>query len=173
VQCSAWSCNSLTWLSTIVVGACVRVCVYVDTCVPRGVWVVGRTTKEVVLSPVVISRNKDESVLIESSINSVRVSIKIKQKDDLEMILVHKFSLFLMQRAEQFLIMRRKPVGVSASPVVRCWCWLPALHVCHHPVAHPLCHSQDAVVGVVHSFALPPPHPPTHRSHCRTTAFPF
>ncbi len=76
------------------------------------------TTKEVVLTPVVISRNKDESVLIESSINSVRVSIKIKQKDDLEMILVHKFSQFLMQRAEQFLIMRRKPVGVRVSACV-------------------------------------------------------
>ena len=68
-----------------------------------------------VLAPVVVSRNDLEQVLVEPSINSVRVSIKIKQKDDLEIILVHKFSQFLMQRAEQFLIMRRKAVEVRGD----------------------------------------------------------
>jgi len=48
--------------------------------------------------------------LIEASINSVRVSIKIKQVDDIENILVHKFTRFLTQRAESFRILRRKPV---------------------------------------------------------------
>ncbi|KAJ2384227.1 Arp complex subunit, partial [Coemansia sp. RSA 2559] len=46
-------------------------------------------TKEVLLKPLVVSRNENEQVLIESSINSVRVSIKIKQADDIERILAH------------------------------------------------------------------------------------
>ena len=54
-----------------------------------------------------------ERCLIEPSINSVRVSIKIKQIDEIEEILCHKFTRFLMQRSEQFLIMRRKAVDVS------------------------------------------------------------
>jgi hypothetical protein len=41
------------------------------------------------------------------------VSVKIKQADELEKILCHKFTLFLMQRAEQFIIMRRKAVEVG------------------------------------------------------------
>ena len=44
--------------------------------------------------------------------NSVRVSIRIKQADEIEHILVHKFTRFLTQRAESFFILRRKPVKV-------------------------------------------------------------
>ena len=69
-----------------------------------------RTSKELLLNPVVVARTEAERCLIESSINSVRVSIKIKQQDEIEVILCHKFTAFLMQRAEQFVIMRRKPV---------------------------------------------------------------
>ena len=73
-------------------------------------------SKEVLLNPVVISRNEQERVLIEGSINSVRVSIKVKQADELEEVLVAKFMRFLMQRAEQFVVLRRKPVeGYSIS----------------------------------------------------------
>jgi len=38
-----------------------------------------RSSKELLLQPVVISRNEKEKVLIEGSINSVRVSIAVKQ----------------------------------------------------------------------------------------------
>jgi len=38
-----------------------------------------RSSKELLLQPVVISRNDKEKVLIEGSINSVRVSIAVKQ----------------------------------------------------------------------------------------------
>lgn len=51
--------------------------------------------------------------MIEPSINSVRISIKIKQADEIEHILVHKFTRFLTQRAEAFFILRRKPVKAS------------------------------------------------------------
>lgn len=79
--------------------------------------------KELLMTPVVIARDKDakvaggeefkpvaERVLIEASINSVRVSINIKQSDMLEEMLVRKFVSFLQQRAEQFFVLRRKPV---------------------------------------------------------------
>lgn len=38
-----------------------------------------RSSKELLLQPVLISRNEKEKVLIEGSINSVRVSIAVKQ----------------------------------------------------------------------------------------------
>ncbi|KAJ3127603.1 Arp complex subunit, partial [Irineochytrium annulatum] len=69
-----------------------------------------RMSKEALLTPVVISRNENEQVLIEASINSVRISIKIKQADEIERILAHKFTRFLMQRAENFVILRRKAI---------------------------------------------------------------
>jgi len=69
-----------------------------------------RSSKELVMNPVVVSRNDKEKVLVEPSINSLRVSIAIKQSDDIERILCHKFMRFLMMRADNFIILRRKPV---------------------------------------------------------------
>ncbi|KAF9112117.1 Arp complex subunit [Mortierella sp. AM989] len=69
-----------------------------------------RASKEVLLNPVIISRNDKERVLIETSVNSLRISITIKQADEIERILAHKFARFLMQRAESFVILRRKPI---------------------------------------------------------------
>ncbi|WFD07210.1 Arp complex subunit [Malassezia vespertilionis] len=69
-----------------------------------------QSTPEVVLAPLTVSRNEHEVVLIEPSVNSVRLSIKIKQADEIEQILAHKFTRFLMQRAENFVILRRKPI---------------------------------------------------------------
>ena len=88
-----------------------------------------RSSKELVLTPLVVSRNEKEKVMIEGSINSVRVSIAIKQvyveyylncsfnvlllqADEIEKILCKKFMRFMMQRAEHFFILRRKPVEV-------------------------------------------------------------
>jgi len=67
-----------------------------------------RFNKELLLQPLVIARNDKEKIQIEGSINSVRLSIKIKQMDELDTILVDKFTRFLMQRAEDFVILRRK-----------------------------------------------------------------
>jgi len=69
-----------------------------------------RMNKELLLNPMVVARNEGEKVLIEGSINSVRMSIKIKQIDEMEVLLVDKFCRFLSQRAEDFLILRRSPV---------------------------------------------------------------
>ncbi|MEQ2163746.1 Actin- protein 2/3 complex subunit 4, partial [Goodea atripinnis] len=73
-------------------------------------WKSGESSKELLLQPVIISRNDKEKVLIEGSINSVRVSIAVKQADEIEKILCHKFMRFMMMRAENFFILRRKPV---------------------------------------------------------------
>merc|ERR1712194_76854 len=69
-----------------------------------------RMNKELLLQPMVIARNEKEKCMIEGSINSMRISICIKQSDEMENILVDKFSRFLAQRAEEFIILRRKPV---------------------------------------------------------------
>ncbi|PSN41797.1 Actin-related protein 2/3 complex subunit 4 [Blattella germanica] len=69
-----------------------------------------KTSKSLSLTPIVISRNVKEKVLIESSINSVRINIAIKQADELERILCVKFMRFMMLRAEDFIILRRIPV---------------------------------------------------------------
>jgi len=63
---------------------------------------------ELLLTPITISRSVHEKVLIESSVNSIRVSIRVKQIDDLEEILCKKFMRFLTQRAEDFVVLRRK-----------------------------------------------------------------
>ncbi len=62
--------------------------------------------------PVVVSRNENEKFMLEASINSLRISIKIKQADEIERILCHKLTRFLMMRAENFVVLRRKPVPV-------------------------------------------------------------
>ena len=70
------------------------------------------SSPELLLNPLTIARNESERVLVEPSVNSARISIKIKQADEIENILVHKFTRFLTQRAEQFFILRRKPIKV-------------------------------------------------------------
>jgi actin related protein 2/3 complex subunit 4 len=71
-----------------------------------------QSAPEVLLNALTVARNENERVLIEPSINSVRVSIKVKQADEIEHILVHKFTRFLTQRAEAFFVLRRKPIKV-------------------------------------------------------------
>eukprot|EP00727_Mastigamoeba_balamuthi_P007999 m51a1_g382 putative actin-related protein 2 3 complex subunit 4 (198) ;mRNA; r:671084-672429 len=69
-----------------------------------------RMNKELLMNPVVIARSKQESVLIEGSVNSLRISVQVKKLDELDMILSKRFMRFLTQRAEHFLVLRRKPV---------------------------------------------------------------
>ncbi|KAL7669027.1 hypothetical protein ACOME3_009700 [Neoechinorhynchus agilis] len=62
------------------------------------------------LRPLIVSRNEREKVLIESSIDSVRISIAIKQADDLERLLCKRFIRFLVQHANDLLILRKKAI---------------------------------------------------------------
>ena len=65
---------------------------------------------EVLLIPVTIKRNEGERVLIEGSINSVRVSIQIRKHDEMQVMIVRTLRRFLAQRAESFIILRRQPL---------------------------------------------------------------
>ncbi|KAJ6290052.1 hypothetical protein OIU78_025881 [Salix suchowensis] len=69
-----------------------------------------RTSQELLLNSILICRNEAEKCLIETSINSLRISLKVKQADELENILTKKFLRFLSMRAEAFQVLRRKPV---------------------------------------------------------------
>ncbi|CAI0388611.1 unnamed protein product, partial [Linum tenue] len=69
-----------------------------------------KTSSELLLNPVLICRNEAERCLIETSINSLRLSLKVKQADELENILTKKFLRFLSIRAEAFQVLRRKPI---------------------------------------------------------------
>lgn len=79
------------------------------TCTPEPL-ALRRLNKELLLTPLVVARNQDQRVLMESSVNSVRVSLKIRQLDSMDKLLAGWFCRFLMQRAEQFLVLRRRPV---------------------------------------------------------------
>jgi len=80
------------------------------------------TSKELLLNPVIITREKYtrkildkeevayERVMVEGSINSIRVSIAFRKSDETEKILSKRYMRFLMQRAEDFYILRRKPI---------------------------------------------------------------
>ena len=68
------------------------------------------SSAELLLNPVIIARTPQERVLVEGSINSLRISIGVKQADELEKLLAKKFMRFLAQRAEPFVILRRKAV---------------------------------------------------------------
>lgn len=72
------------------------------------------TTAEALLPCVRVTKGPSEEVLLEPSINSVRISMRLKQADELEQLLCHKFAGFMMQRAEHFSILRRKAIKVSA-----------------------------------------------------------
>ncbi|KAL2893503.1 Actin-related protein 2/3 complex subunit 4 [Bienertia sinuspersici] len=61
---------------------------------------------------VLICRNEAEKCLIETSINSLRINLKVKQADELEIILAKKLLRFLLMRAEAFKVLRRKPIQV-------------------------------------------------------------
>ncbi|KAJ8445699.1 hypothetical protein Cgig2_026026 [Carnegiea gigantea] len=69
-----------------------------------------KTSSELLLNPILICRNEAEKCLIETSINSLRISLKVKQTDELENILTKKFLRFLSMRAEAFQVLRRKPI---------------------------------------------------------------
>lgn len=69
-----------------------------------------KNNPELLLKPILICRSEQEKCYIETSINSVRVSFKIKQTDQLDALLVKKYMAFLMQRAEAVGVLRRVPI---------------------------------------------------------------
>jgi len=68
-----------------------------------------QSSNEVILNPITINRTEMQKVLIEPSINSVRISIKVKQANEIEELLTKHFIRFMTRRAENFHVLRRKP----------------------------------------------------------------
>ena len=69
-----------------------------------------QTSPEVILNPITICRDEGERVLIETSINSVRVSVAFKKADPTAGLISQRIADFLQQRAERFHILRRKAI---------------------------------------------------------------
>ena len=46
---------------------------------------------------------------IETAVNSIRISIKVRKSSDTEELLVHLFERFISLRADKFGIIRKKP----------------------------------------------------------------
>ncbi|GIQ85854.1 actin-related protein 2/3 complex subunit 4, partial [Kipferlia bialata] len=68
------------------------------------------SSESTLMQPVVVSRSASEKVLIEGSINSVRISLLIKKMDSVDTMLATRFSQFLIHRADQLRILRREPM---------------------------------------------------------------
>lgn len=66
--------------------------------------------KAVIAVPITITRSETESCYIETSVNSVRISLKVKQLDNVDRLIAKMFMRFLCQRADQFRVLRRKPI---------------------------------------------------------------
>ena len=60
------------------------------------------------MEPVLICKSDQEACLIESSINSVRISIKIKKGMEIEHLLTRMLERFMALRADKFEIFRKK-----------------------------------------------------------------
>eukprot|EP00758_Cryptobia_borreli_P001163 Tbor_TRINITY_DN1994_c0_g1::TRINITY_DN1994_c0_g1_i1::g.3515::m.3515/K05755/ARPC4; actin related protein 2/3 complex, subunit 4 len=69
-----------------------------------------RQSTELLGNPITIARSAQEVTLIETSVNSVRVSICFQKSDGLAELIARKYVGFLAQRAEKFHILRKKPV---------------------------------------------------------------
>jgi len=61
----------------------------------------------------VISKGSLDKVKLEVSINSVRVSLAVQMKDDVEKMIGRKFMAFMMRRADSFKVLRKVPVEVT------------------------------------------------------------
>ena len=70
---------------------------------------------EVLLVPLTVSRNANEQVLVEPSINSVRVSIKIKQADEIEEILARKVRRRTGRLGRPGGAVKRHPAGTGVT----------------------------------------------------------
>ncbi|CAI2381991.1 unnamed protein product [Moneuplotes crassus] len=65
--------------------------------------------KDLLMKPFVIARSEKDMCYIETSVNSIRISLKVKKSSDTEELLVHLFERFIALRADRFGIIRKKP----------------------------------------------------------------
>ena len=65
--------------------------------------------KDLLMKPFVIARNEKDMCYIETAVNSIRISLKVKKASGTEELLVHLFERFISLRADKFGIIRKKP----------------------------------------------------------------
>ena len=64
--------------------------------------------KELKATPIKINRDADRQILIEPTINSVRISYKIKDNNETEKLLIKNYGIFLQRRANELKVIRKK-----------------------------------------------------------------
>ena len=78
--------------------------------------------RSIIEEPVIIrsnAKNSMEQTMVESSLNSTRISILLKQMDFMDQVLCQKLMCSLMRRADEFSIIRRVPIdGYSITFLV-------------------------------------------------------
>ena len=62
---------------------------------------------ELINKPIMITRNEEERVEIQSSINSVQVHISLKKHADIERLIISIYAKYLMNRANKLNILRK------------------------------------------------------------------
>ena len=65
------------------------------------------------MEPIHITKTSEECCLIESSVNSVRISIRVIKSSNLEVLLSHMLARFMQLRADKFEVLRKKPADPS------------------------------------------------------------
>eukprot|EP00792_Barthelona_sp_PAP020_P005287 TRINITY_DN2584_c0_g1_i1.p1 TRINITY_DN2584_c0_g1~~TRINITY_DN2584_c0_g1_i1.p1 ORF type:complete len:168 (+),score=48.60 TRINITY_DN2584_c0_g1_i1:47-550(+) len=66
--------------------------------------------EELLLNPILIPISNNQKVLIESSVNSTRISVAFSKADDVDQVLYKQYLRFLMARAETLFVLRKKPI---------------------------------------------------------------
>ena len=65
--------------------------------------------RDSLMEPIMIVKSEHECCMIESSINSVRISIKVKKNMEIEVLLSSLLERFMALRTDRFEIFRKKP----------------------------------------------------------------
>ena len=65
------------------------------------------------MEPILIAKSAEECTQVESSVNSVRISVRFVKSSPFEELLSHMLARFMQLRADKFEVLRRKPVDPS------------------------------------------------------------
>ena len=69
-----------------------------------------QTNKNLCLKKIVIARSAKEKCLIEGSVNSVRISVKLNKNDQMDKLICGRFTKFFAAKADLFEIIRKEPI---------------------------------------------------------------
>ncbi|CAL5996188.1 Arp [Hexamita inflata] len=67
--------------------------------------------QDMIYPPVMLQKSPEQKVLVESSVNSVRVSVLFKKTDQVDQYLTNKYLRFIESQADDLKIIRKTPVS--------------------------------------------------------------